>query len=116
MSSWKDLFADSEKVFITEIAGKQFPWKKLTVEQTYLIEKRHPEPNEMSKQKVLLRLLNADNTITMSDIDRLTEDVFLRLIIDMGIQLNKEHKDFQNGAVVGKANQSTSSLNTLDTK
>jgi hypothetical protein len=96
--SLKELFADSEKVFTTTIAGKEVHWKKLKIEQLFSLQKRFGnDMTSLSKKIILARLQAHDNLVTESDVDQLAEDTYLYLVKDMQKQLDEESVGFQDG-------------------
>lgn len=91
---FKDILTDNSKILEIEVDGIKIPFRKLTVEQMTFIEKRFEKIEDLIKEKLLLRLQNADPMITMSDIDRMTEDQYLKVIVEMNKALEKSNRDF----------------------
>lgn len=91
---FKDILTDNTKILHVKIDGKEIPFRKLTVEQTNMLEKQYPNMNDLVYQKVLCRLQNAELTVTTSDMDRLTEEQYLELIKSMNREIYGANEDF----------------------
>lgn len=114
--NWRDLISDVEKIQTTKVNGREFPWKKLTVEQDSLLNNRHKNDEErLIREKILMRMQNADNTVNETDLVRLPEDVYMKLSIGMMRELLKQDEDFQSGVSQENQETSTGSLKTKDT-
>lgn len=114
-TDWKDLFMDADVVYTSKINGKEIPWKKLTIEQDMALNRRHKNDLDMlEKQKLLMRLQNADNGVTETDLMKIPEDVYIKLILDISKQLMANKEDFQSGVSQKNPSQSTGSSNTED--
>ncbi len=108
--NWRDLFSDTETVVVSKINGHEIPWKKLTVEQDMLLNNKHKNDDErLIREKILMRMQNADNSVTETDIIRLPEDVYLKLLIDMSKKLLEKSEDFLSGASQENPKTSTGS-------
>lgn len=92
---FKDILTDNSKVHTVKVDGREVPFRKLTVEQMNMLEKKFDNINDVVKQKMHWRLQNADPTVTMADIDRLTEDQYLTLLKAMDAEIFKSNEDFQ---------------------